>query len=72
MDGCMAPVMTLSGINGRGGPWSYGGLMPSIGDARAVRQEWVGRGSTLLETKGRGVEWGLAEGRPGRGTIFEM
>jgi phosphoglycolate phosphatase-like HAD superfamily hydrolase len=27
--------------------------------------------STLIELKGRGMGWGVAEGKPGRGT-FEM
>ena len=48
------------------------------GDARGVKQEWVGEwGSTILEAKGIG-EWGLwgggqfMKGRPERRITFEM
>ena len=43
--------MALSDINGRGGPWSHGGLMPQ----HRGMLEWVeGWGSTFIEAKGMG------------------
>ena len=47
--------MALSGINGRGGPWSSGNLMPqSRGNARVLRWKWVsGSRSTHIETNSR-------------------
>jgi len=48
--------MALSGINGRGGPWSCEDSIPQCRGvlARAVRQEWMGLcGSTLIESEGR-------------------
>jgi hypothetical protein len=45
------------------------------GDVGAVRQEWVGRWEEEHPLRGKGEEgWdgGLVEGRPGRGTTFEM
>ena len=48
-------------------------LDPVQGDARGVRQEWVGGWeSTLSEAKKRGNGMEFAEGRPGMGTTFEM
>jgi hypothetical protein len=44
-----------------------------MGDAREVRQKWVGGWrSNLLEVKGRGRAKGYKEGRAGRGITFEM
>jgi hypothetical protein len=38
-----------------------------------MRKEWLsGWGSILLEAKGREWDGGFAEGRPGRGTTFDM
>jgi hypothetical protein len=31
-----------------------------------------GWGNTLIEAKGLVMEWGFVEGKPGRGTTFEM
>ena len=47
---------------------------PEKGDARGVRQEWLGGwGSTLLETKGNGTEGGgVLEEITGRGITLEM
>ena len=46
--------MALSGINGKGGPWSCEDLMPQ---GRAVKWKWVGeRGSSLIKV---GVGGGL-------------
>jgi hypothetical protein len=60
-----------SGISGRGGAWSYGGLMPQRGgDARGVRWEQLGEWvSTLLEAKkrGRGRGWKVSGGETGKG-----
>ena len=48
-------------------------VAPANGDAREVRHEWVGGwGSILLEANGSSDGVGVAEGRPGRGTTFEM
>lgn len=48
-------------------------VAPAKGDSRGVRQEWVGGWeSNLLEAKGRGMRWGFAEGRLGKGIIFEV
>ena len=45
---------------------------PEKEDAREVRQEWVGGwGSTFLEEKCTGMEWGFMEGRPEKGITFE-
>jgi hypothetical protein len=43
-------------------------------NAKALRQEWVGRwGSTLIETEGtRGRNMGFVEGKLGRGTTFKI
>ena len=44
---------------------------PAYGNARALRQEWVGGwGSTLIEAGERG--WGFAEGKLEKGITFEM
>jgi hypothetical protein len=48
--------MALSDINGRGGPWSCGCLMPLC---RGMLEQWGGRNgwvSTLMYAKGGGRE----------------
>ena len=40
---------------------------------KVVMQEWVGEwGSTLTEAGGGRMGWGFSEGKPGKGTTFEM
>jgi len=47
--------MALSDMDGRGGPWSYRDSCPTEGNARAVRQEWIGWLAELLHrTRGKG------------------
>lgn len=42
-------------------------------DARVVREEWMGRcRNTLIETKGKDMEWEVAEKRPRRGIAYEI
>jgi hypothetical protein len=46
---------------------------PENRGAREMRWEWVcGWESILIEAKGRGMGWGIVEGKPGRGITFEI
>jgi hypothetical protein len=46
---------------------------PGQGNARLLRQEWVGGwGSTLIEAEGRKEEMGASGGEAGKGVTFEM
>jgi hypothetical protein len=62
----------LIGINGRGGDWSCGGLLPQKGfyTGEAGVGGWVGE--YTLRGKGKGADMEDVEGKSGRGTTFEM
>ena len=46
-------------------------VVPGKGDAREVRQEWVGEWRcTLLEAKGRGDRMGVCRGETGKRVLF--
>jgi hypothetical protein len=65
----------LSGINGRGGPWSCEGLVPQgrgmLG--QCGRNGWVGGGAPHRSRVRRwGWDRGFAEGKLGKGITFKM
>ena len=66
--------MALSGINGRGGPWSCEGSMPQCrGMLGRVRRKCMGGwGSTLIKAGGGGWVREFVEGKPRKGITFEM
>ena len=60
--------MTVSGINGRRGPWSCEGSIPKY---RGMPGPGSGRG-WVGEQGEKGGDRGFLEGKPGKGIKFEM
>jgi hypothetical protein len=64
----MQQRMTLSGINGRRGPWSYEGMMPQFRGmpGQGGGSGWVGEHPHRSRGRGDGIEslgWGGGEAR---------
>ena len=69
---CMYQRMDLSGINEKWSPWPCGILIPQHGDAKVVRQGWVGdRVPSKRQDEGR-MEWKVSGGDTEGGTMYKM